>query len=125
MKAVTWHEKGDMRCEIAPDPTIEQPREAIIRVTACAICGLHIYNGMIPSMQHGDVMGHETMGEVVEVGAEVKGLKRATALRDDRQITRNDRPYRGCRISTTWIRSENDSSASPGGIFLNAFARGD
>jgi threonine dehydrogenase-like Zn-dependent dehydrogenase len=77
MKALTWHGKGDMRCESVPDPIIQHPRDAIIKVTACAICGsdLHIYDGMIPSMQHGDVMGHETMGEVVEVGGQVKGLK--------------------------------------------------
>jgi threonine dehydrogenase-like Zn-dependent dehydrogenase len=77
MRALTWHGKGDMRCETVPDPTLEQPHDAIIKVTACAICGsdLHIYDGMIPSMQHGDVLGHETMGEVVEVGAEVKGLR--------------------------------------------------
>jgi threonine dehydrogenase-like Zn-dependent dehydrogenase len=71
MKALTWHGKGDMRCESVPDPRIEHPRDAIIKVTACAICGsdLHIYDGVIPSMQPGDVLGHETMGEVVEVGA--------------------------------------------------------
>ena len=71
MRALTWHGKGNMRCESVPDPRIEHPRDAIIKVTACAICGsdLHIYDGVIPSMQHGDVLGHETMGEVVEVGA--------------------------------------------------------
>jgi threonine dehydrogenase-like Zn-dependent dehydrogenase len=71
MRALTWHGKGNMRCESVPDPRIEHPRDAIIKVTACAICGsdLHIYDGVIPSMQHGDVLGHETMGEVVEVGS--------------------------------------------------------
>ena len=70
MKALTWHGKGDMRCESVPDPKIEHPRDAIIKVTGCAICGsdLHIYDGVIPSMEKGDVLGHETMGEVVEVG---------------------------------------------------------
>ncbi|MFZ5672584.1 MAG: zinc-dependent alcohol dehydrogenase [Pseudomonadota bacterium] len=77
MKAITWHGKADMRCETVPDPTIRHPRDAIIKVTACAICGsdLHIYGGLIPSMEAGDVMGHETMGEVVEVGSAVKTLK--------------------------------------------------
>jgi threonine dehydrogenase-like Zn-dependent dehydrogenase len=77
MKALTWHGKGDMRCESVPDPKIEHPRDAIIKVTACAICGsdLHIFDGMIPTMQHGDVIGHETMGEVVEVGSENTKLK--------------------------------------------------
>jgi threonine dehydrogenase-like Zn-dependent dehydrogenase len=77
MKALAWHGKGDMRLDTVPDPKIEHPRDAIIKVTACAICGsdLHIYNGVIPEMKHGDVIGHETMGEVVEVGAENKKLK--------------------------------------------------
>ncbi|MPT22077.1 MAG: glutathione-dependent formaldehyde dehydrogenase [Starkeya sp.] len=77
MKALTWHGKGDIRCESVPDPTIEDARDAIIKVTACAICGsdLHIYGGIIPGMQHGDVIGHETMGEVVEVGAGNSKLK--------------------------------------------------
>jgi threonine dehydrogenase-like Zn-dependent dehydrogenase len=77
MKALCWHGKHDMRVETVPDPKIEHPRDAIIKVTACAICGsdLHIYNGVIPEMKHGDVIGHETMGEVVEVGSENKALK--------------------------------------------------
>lgn len=77
MKALTWHGKADIRCESVPDPTIEHPRDAIIKVTACAICGsdLHIYGGIIPQMKAGDVIGHETMGEVVEVGSENKKLK--------------------------------------------------
>jgi threonine dehydrogenase-like Zn-dependent dehydrogenase len=77
MKALTWHGKGDMRCESVPDPKIEHARDAIIKVTACAICGsdLHIFDGIIPSMEHGDILGHETMGEVVEVGSENKTLK--------------------------------------------------
>ena len=77
MKALCWHGKHDMRYDTVPDPTIEHPRDAIIKVTSCAICGsdLHIYDGMIPSMEHGDVIGHETMGEVVEVGPEVGNLK--------------------------------------------------
>ncbi|MEP9380344.1 zinc-dependent alcohol dehydrogenase [Aquabacter sp. CN5-332] len=77
MKALTWHGKGDIRCESVPDPQIEDGRDAIIKVTACAICGsdLHIYGGIIPGMEHGDVLGHETMGEVVEVGRENTKLK--------------------------------------------------
>jgi threonine dehydrogenase-like Zn-dependent dehydrogenase len=74
MKALTWHGKADMRCEEVPDPKIEDPRDAIIKVTSCAICGsdLHIYGGIIPSMKSGDIVGHETMGEVVEVGSGAK-----------------------------------------------------
>src|SRR3978361_2509256 len=77
MKALAWHGKGDIRCDTVPDPKIEDGRDAIIKVTACAICGsdLHIFDGVIPSMEKGDVIGHETMGEVVEVGSGNKALK--------------------------------------------------
>src|SRR4029079_18210230 len=77
MKALTWHGKNDIRCDTVPDPKIEDGRDAIIRVTACAICGsdLHIFDGVISGMEKGDVLGHETMGEVVEVGSENRTLK--------------------------------------------------
>ncbi|QLF68937.1 glutathione-dependent formaldehyde dehydrogenase [Peteryoungia desertarenae] len=77
MKALTWHGKSDIRCESVEDPRIEDGRDAIIKVTACAICGsdLHIFDGVIPSMQHGDIVGHEAMGEVVEVGGDNSKLK--------------------------------------------------
>jgi threonine dehydrogenase-like Zn-dependent dehydrogenase len=77
MKALAWHGKADIRCDQVPDPKIEHPRDAIIKVTACAICGsdLHIYGGIIPQMKKGDILGHENMGEVVEVGSENKKLK--------------------------------------------------
>lgn len=70
MKALTWHGKGDIRCERVDDPTIEDDRDIIIKVTACAICGsdLHLMGGFVPEMHKHDVLGHETMGEVVEVG---------------------------------------------------------
>lgn len=79
MKAICWQGKKDMRCEEVPDPRIEHPRDAIIKITTTCICGsdLHLYDGLIPTMCAGDVLGHEPMGEVVEVGAEakVRGLK--------------------------------------------------
>lgn len=77
MKALAWHGKHDVRCETVPDPKIQEDRDAIIKVTSCAICGsdLHIFDGVIPDMKHGDVLGHETMGEVVEVGKGNKKLK--------------------------------------------------
>ncbi|MCV3766753.1 zinc-dependent alcohol dehydrogenase [Rhizobium sp. TRM95796] len=77
MKALTWHGKSDIRCESVPDPKIQHGRDAIIKVTACAICGsdLHIFDGMIPDMHSGDIVGHETMGEVVEVGKDNTTLK--------------------------------------------------
>ncbi|HEV2564927.1 MAG TPA: zinc-dependent alcohol dehydrogenase [Microvirga sp.] len=75
MKALVWHGTTDIRCDSVPDPQIEHPRDAIIKVTSCAICGsdLHLYDHFMPGMKSGDIMGHESMGEVVEVGAESKG----------------------------------------------------
>lgn len=72
MKALTWHGKHDIRCETVPDPIIEHPRDAIIKVSSCAICGsdLHLFDGFMPGMESGDIMGHEFMGEVVETGKE-------------------------------------------------------
>lgn len=71
MKAITWHGKHDVRCETVDDPEILNPRDAVIRVTSTAICGsdLHLYDGYIPSLKPGDVLGHEFMGEVVEAGS--------------------------------------------------------
>jgi threonine dehydrogenase-like Zn-dependent dehydrogenase len=77
MKALVWHGKHDIRCESVPDPKIEQGRDAIIKVTSCAICGsdLHLYDGFMMGMQSGDIIGHEFMGEVMEVGKDNKKLK--------------------------------------------------
>ena len=77
MKALCWHSKKDIRYDTVPDPIIEHPRDAIIKMTSCAICGsdLHLFDGFMPGMKSGDIMGHEFMGEVVEVGAENKRLK--------------------------------------------------
>jgi threonine dehydrogenase-like Zn-dependent dehydrogenase len=78
MKAVCWYGSKDVRVENVPDPEIINPRDAVIKVSLTAICGsdLHIYNGYIPAMKPGDILGHEFMGEVVEVGKEVDGLKK-------------------------------------------------
>ncbi len=78
MKALCWHGANDVRVDNVPDPTIINPRDAIVKITSTAICGsdLHLYNGFIPTMQSGDIMGHEFMGEVVELGSEVKNLKK-------------------------------------------------
>lgn len=77
MRALRWHGKHDVRCDTVPDPAIEHGRDAIVKVTSCAICGsdLHLYDGLMPTMEHGDILGHEFMGEVVEVGAENHTLK--------------------------------------------------
>ena len=77
MKAVCYYGKEDIRVETVPDPAILNPRDAIVKITATAICGsdLHLYDGYIPTMQRGDILGHEFMGEVVEVGPENHRLK--------------------------------------------------
>jgi threonine dehydrogenase-like Zn-dependent dehydrogenase len=77
MRALCWHGKKDVRCDTVPDPQIEHPRDAIVKVTSCAICGsdLHLYDGFMMGMKNGDILGHEFMGEVVEVGPANKKLK--------------------------------------------------
>jgi threonine dehydrogenase-like Zn-dependent dehydrogenase len=82
MRALTWHGRHDVRCETVPDPEIVNPRDCILRVTSTAICGsdLHLYDGYIPAMRAGDVLGHEFMGEVVEVGS------KSTLKKGDRVI---------------------------------------
>jgi len=76
MRANCWHGKHDLRVEQVPDPKILNQRDAIVKITSTAICGsdLHLYNGLIPTMHKGDILGHEFMGEVVEIGREVKNL---------------------------------------------------
>jgi threonine dehydrogenase-like Zn-dependent dehydrogenase len=73
MKALCWHGNADVRFDTVPDPTIVDPTDIIVRITATAICGsdLHLYDGYMPTMKSGDVIGHEPMGEVVEVGSAV------------------------------------------------------
>jgi threonine dehydrogenase-like Zn-dependent dehydrogenase len=77
MKANCWYGKQDVRVVDVPDPRIINRKDAIIKVTATAICGsdLHLYNGFVPTMEKGDIMGHEFMGEVVEIGPDVKKLR--------------------------------------------------
>ena len=78
MRAVCWHGSRDVRVDDVPTAEIINPRDAIIRVTSTAICGsdLHLYNGIIPTMKAGDVLGHEFMGEVVDVGSGMHALSR-------------------------------------------------
>jgi threonine dehydrogenase-like Zn-dependent dehydrogenase len=78
MRALTWHGKHDVRVDTVPDPEIVNPRDAIIKITSTAICGsdLHLYDAYIPTLEKGDVLGHEFMGEVVEVGRGNERLKK-------------------------------------------------
>jgi len=84
MRALVWHGKEDIRCDTVSDPEIEDGRDAIIKVTSCAICGsdLHLFHNFIPAMLPGDIMGHETMGEVVETGRGLNG----TVKKGDRVV---------------------------------------
>ncbi len=77
MRALTWHGKHDVRVETVPDPQLVNPRDAIIEITSTAICGsdLHLYDHTIPTMKSGDVLGHEFMGVVAEVGRGNRKLK--------------------------------------------------
>src|SRR3954451_13867322 len=77
MKANCWYGKQDMRVVDVPDPKILNPRDAIVRITLTAICGsdLHLYNAFVPTLERGDIIGHEFMGEVMEVGSAVNNLK--------------------------------------------------
>lgn len=77
MKAVTWHGKRDMRVDNVPDPSIEEPTDVIVRITSSGICGsdLHPYEVLMPFMSAGDIMGHEPMGIVEEVGPGVTDLR--------------------------------------------------
>ena len=77
MKAVCWWGKGEVRVRDVPDPKILNPHDAIVKVSLTAICGsdLHLYDGYVPTMMRGDILGHEFMGEVVETGPEVKNLR--------------------------------------------------
>jgi threonine dehydrogenase-like Zn-dependent dehydrogenase len=78
MRALVWHGKNDIRCDTVKDPGIEDPKDVVLKVTATAICGsdLHLMDGVMPGMKSGDILGHEFMGEVVEIGSEVTQLKK-------------------------------------------------
>ena len=77
MRANVWHGKRDLRIDNVPDPEILNPHDAIVKITSTAICGsdLHLYNGYVPTMEKGDIIGHEFMGEIVDVGSEVNNLE--------------------------------------------------
>ena len=78
MRALCWHGHGDVRVDTVPDPTIQQPTDVIIKITSTAICGsdLHLLDGYMPTMESGDIMGHEPMGIVVETGSAVQRVKK-------------------------------------------------
>jgi threonine dehydrogenase-like Zn-dependent dehydrogenase len=88
VKALCYHGKHDIRCDTVPDPVIEDARDAIVKVTSCAICGsdLHLYDGFVPGMLNGDILGHEFMGEVVEVGSAHRSMNGRGLKAGDRVV---------------------------------------
>ncbi len=77
MKALRWYDSRKVRVEDAPDPRIQDPKDAIVKITSTAICGsdIHLYDGFVATLEKGDILGHEFMGEVMEIGSEVRTLK--------------------------------------------------
>jgi len=106
MKAVVWHGKHDVRVDEVPDPKIVNPRDAILKITTTAICGsdLHLYDGVIMTMERGDVLGHEFMGEVVEVG------KDSNLQKGDRVIVPFDIACGDCHYCKKQLFSVCDNS---------------
>jgi len=88
MRAVTWHGKHDVRVDNVPDPEIVNPRDAVIKITSTAICGsdLHLYDAVIPTMMKGDILGHEFMGEVVDIGSAHRNGDSKTPLRIGQRV---------------------------------------
>lgn len=82
MRALCWHGKSDVRVETVPDPRIRDPRDVIVKITSTAICGsdLHLYDGYMPTMEPGDILGHEPMGEVVEVGSAIRKFNKGDRI---------------------------------------------
>src|ERR1700759_5258638 len=82
MKALTWNGKHDIRYENVPDPSLQLPTDIIVRITSTAICGsyLHLFDGFMPTMEKGDILGHEPMGIVEEIGSDVRKLKKGDRI---------------------------------------------
>jgi threonine dehydrogenase-like Zn-dependent dehydrogenase len=130
MRAVCWHGTSDVRVDTVPDPKIADPTDAIIRITSTAICGsdLHLYDGMMPTMQAGDVLGHEPMGVVEEVGKGVGKLKKG-----DRVVVpfciacggEHRSPSTACPSGFAWpgSRARPRSSTSPNKTFTTRYRR--
>ncbi|AZO82037.1 hypothetical protein B5U99_00630 [Bosea sp. Tri-54] len=106
MRALCWHGKGDGRVDTVPDPQLQHPRDAIIKITCCAICGsdLHLLDGYQPTMESGDILGHENMGEVVELGAEVTNLRIGNRVVAPFTISCGDLSFGKLPISWLWLR---------------------
>ena len=108
MKALTWHGKRDVRVDTVPDPTIEQPTDAIIRVTSTGLCGsdLHLYEVLGPFLDEGDILGHEPMGIVEAVGAEVDRPRRSATASSSRSTS----PAGTASCASTACRSQCETT---------------
>lgn len=120
MKALCWHGKEDVRVERVPDPSLSEPGDIIVKVTSTAICGsdLHLYDGYIPTMRQGDILGHEFMGEVVETGRDVKKLKVG-----DRVIVPFTIACGGCFFCNRQLWSLCDNSNPNAGLAESLFGK--
>src|SRR5882757_8795606 len=107
MKAVTWHGKRDVRVDNVPDPRIEEPTDAIVRITSSAICGsdLHLYEVLGPFMTEGDILGHEPMGIVEAVGSAVTGIRPG-----DRVVVPFNISCGQCTMCTTGLQSQCETT---------------
>src|SRR3954451_19626301 len=107
MKAVAWHGKRDVRVDTVADPKIEQPTDAIVRITTTAICGsdLHLYEGLGPFMNEGDILGHQPLGIVQEVGSAVPQLTPG-----DRVIIKFQISCGHCFMGAQGMQTHNESS---------------
>jgi threonine dehydrogenase-like Zn-dependent dehydrogenase len=121
MKAVCWYGNRDVRVEQVADPRVEQPTDVVIRVTTTAICGsdLHLVDGFMPSMEQGDVLGHEPMGIVEEVGSEVRNLRKG-----DRVVVPFNIACGKCFFCTKSLYAACDQSNTPKGKKLSKKALG-
>lgn len=121
MKAACWYGANDVRVETVPEPKILNPRDAILKVSSATICGsdLHIYDGYIPTMQKGDILGHEFMGEVVEVGSAVTKLQKG-----DRVVVSSIIGCGQCHYCTQQMWSLCDNSNPNSGIEEKIFGFG-
>lgn len=121
MKAVCWYGNKDVRVENVPDPRVESPTDAVIRITATAICGsdLHLVDGFVPHMEQGDILGHEPMGIVEEVGSEVKNLRKG-----DRVVIPFNIACGECFFCAKTLFGACDRSNTPEGAQLSKKALG-
>ena len=123
MRALCWHGKGDIRCDTVADPTIEDARDVILKVSSCAICGsdLHLMDGQMPTMESGDILGHEFMGEVVEVGSPEHRLKKGDRVVVPFNI--NCGECRQCRLGNwSCCQRSNRNAAMAAKVFGHATA---